>query len=131
MKFKLTKYKKKIKIKKLEPNTLSFECTINDLELSVVNEKIIDHLVLKDIEPELDDLMKRIIDYLEGDDSEDEAALLLDELAHLRSVLSEVEKKLSKAVVVMQMKKIRFIAFELKKRLINYNNDKKRVKKAR
>ena len=129
MKWSLTKTKKKIKIKNISPPTNSLEHKINKQLIIISNGELIDKLLLKNLEPELNNLIKRILEYLtEEEDDADEAILLFDELARLRSIFNEQEEKLSKSVVTNYMKKIRFVAFELKKRLIRYKLERTTTK---
>jgi len=121
MKWSLNKSKKKTKAKNTYPSLDNLEFKIKNQMLVIHHQELIDNLLLKQINANLDELIKRILEYLaDEDDNADETMLLFDELARLRSVFAKYDQQLSKEAKLNYMKKIRFVAFELKKRLIGY-----------
>lgn len=118
------KEKNKFINRELSNNYLELE--INKITIILNNQRLIDELYLNKIMPKLDALAKEILLYLNSeDDDEDKTSLLYDELAKQRSIiLKRYEKFLSDEAVHKYMKNIRFLASELKKRLLTYNYEK-------
>lgn len=110
--------------RELSKNYLKLE--INKKTIILNNQKLIDELYLNKIMPKVDKIAKKILIYLKNeDDDQDQTSLLYDDLANLRSlILKKYEKCLSEEAILMYMKKIRFLASELKKRLKTYNYEK-------
>lgn len=108
----------------LSKNYLKLE--LNKKTIILNNQKLIDEFYLNKIMPKVDKIVKRILIYLNNeDDDQDQTSLLYDDLANLRSlILKKYEKCLSEEAILMYMKKIRFLASELKKRLKTYNYEK-------
>ncbi|MDD4705864.1 MAG: hypothetical protein PHS24_01445 [Bacilli bacterium] len=118
------KEKNKLINRELSKNYLKLE--INKKTIILNNQKLIDELYLNKIMPKIDQLANRILIYLNNeDDNQDQTSLLYDDLAKLRSlILKKYEKFLSEETIILYMKKIRFLASELKKRLKTYNYEK-------
>jgi len=132
MKWFLIKKEKKIKIKKPELAINGLEIELKKQLIIIYPQDVIDRLLLKMIEEDLDKLIRKIINHLTNDEeSADETALLLDELARQRSVYREYDHKLSKKAIMKYMKKIRFVAFELKQRLVSYTYEAPKQTKGR
>ena len=122
---------KHVKDLKLASNIWVYEDTKKSLLL--MNQPLIDRIILPMINADLDLLIKQIITCLsEDDEDEGQISNLYDELAKQRSIiLNKYEKYLSKRAQEVYMKKIRFAAFELKKRLITYNYPKTTIKRGK
>ena len=128
MKYKLTKTKKKNKAKNTHDALNNLERKIKKQKICIKSQTIIDHLLLKEFKVELDKKLVKILEYLsDEEDNADETLLLFDELARLRSILYE-DQRLSKEITMKYMKKIRLIAYELKKRLISYKTEQTKTK---
>ncbi|MDD2409801.1 MAG: hypothetical protein PHD03_03680 [Bacilli bacterium] len=124
--YSLIKKKEKNKLLNRELSKNYLELKLNKKTIILNNQKLIDQLYLKEIMPKLDKVTQKILLYLNSDnDDEEQANLLYDDLAKLRSlILKKYEKFLSKEAIHMYMKNIRFIASELKKRLKTYDYEK-------
>jgi len=98
--------------------------------LNIYSQPLIDKLSLREINHDLEPLLRQILLYLASDeDDETQTGRYYDLLAKQRSnILNNYEKKLSKAAVEAYMQKIRFVAFELKKRLMSYQYQKESLK---
>ena len=124
MKWILTKKKKKIKIKATEIFSKNLEFNLGKQVIIVYPEDLIDELLLNKINESLNQLIKQIIEHLSTDEEgEENTTLLLGELAKQRSIYQIYDEKLSKAAIMKYMKKIRLLAFELKKKLQTYKKE--------
>ena len=130
MKWKVVRRKKKIKTKNQDVALNSWLFKSKEKNLLINNQTLIDQLCLGIINEFLDELLTRIVNYLASEEDDAETtSLLYDELAKQRSfILQEYEAFLSPWAVQMYMKKLRFAAFELKKRLKSYNYQRRSVK---
>lgn len=117
---------KKSKLINREVSKNYLELELDKQKIILNNQKLIDQLYLNKIIPKLEKLAKKILLYLNTeDDDENETSLLYDELAKQRSIiLKRYEKLLSDEAILKYMKNIRFLASELKKRLLTYNYEK-------
>ena len=118
----LIKVKKKKKPKKISKADLSLPVLIKKREIRLNNQYLIDKYLLNHINKELDKLLIRILEYLSSEeDDAGKTSLLFDELSKQRgNILNQYEESMSKLAIEEYMRKIRFAAFELKKRLISY-----------
>jgi len=125
MKWILKKSKKKRKTKNQEIAKNILEVQLKKQNIDIYQQKMIDYLLLKMINRDLDKLINKIVYYLASEDNDDEeTALLFDELAKLRGIYREYDKKMSEEATLSYMKKVRFAAFELKKRILSYEAPK-------
>ena len=131
MKWILTKNKKNRQPKEAELATNNYVMKLKKQEILVMNQGIIDAVLLEQINKSLARLLNEIINCLTDDeDDAEKAGLLYDELAKQRSIiLNNYEKHLSAAAIQTYMKKIRFVALELKKQLMAQRNNKAVVRR--
>lgn len=95
--------------------------------LTIYNTKLIDKLIYNDYGIKLDKLIKKIVFFLNNEETDDNntSSLLLDELAHQRLILKEkYEMYLSIEAHSNYLKKIRFLANELKRTRYLYEEAK-------
>ncbi len=122
MRYILIKEKESNKVNKFDLSHNSYTIKLNRREVLIVNQKIIDRILLMELFEKLNPVFKKIVCFLneEADDPES-AGKLLDELARQRSIiLKKYEKYLSLRAREEYLKKIRFLAIELKRRLNTY-----------
>ncbi len=112
--YKLSKTKKKYKFKE-SFDFLSYPITINDIEISVVNEKIIKVLVKDNIKDTYTKLVNNILKFIEEDSSDDNDELLLSQLYNLNNVIFNLYKEyFTKAELNKYARNIRMLVNELK-----------------
>jgi hypothetical protein len=105
-----------------------YETIINRQKITIMSQDLIDDYLKTKYMPALQRLLAKILRFLtdNDDDTDDDAGLLLDELARERAVLlNKYEKNLSKKAVKEYMKMISLFANELK---IKYYENKKQEK---
>lgn len=119
----LIRKEKKPKIIDAISTEATLELKLKRRTVTIKAQFLLDALLLKEINPDLDKLIEEILEHLATDeDDSTQTGLLYDELAKQRSmILNKYEKRLSENAVQTYMKKIRFAAFELRKRLMAYN----------
>jgi len=130
MNWQLIRRKKKQKAKKVKKTGNFIPVLIKKKELTIINQDLIDKLLLYEINKVLDRLLINILQYLSAEeDDAGKTALLFDELSKQRgNILNQYEEVMSKLAIEEYMKKIRFAAFELRKRLVSYEYAKTEYK---
>ncbi len=94
---------------------IGYETKVNKSNIIIYNQLIIDALIKKKLIPEYNKLVRKILIFLNEDNSSEGASLLLDELARLyASYMTKYEKYLSKSEKEEFMKNIRLLSNELK-----------------
>lgn len=117
--YKLIKTRKKFKFKE-SFDFLSYPITINNIEISIVNEKIIKVLVKENINETFNKLVSNILKFIEDDESETDDELLLTQLYSLNNVIFNLYKDyFSKAELNKYARNIRLLVNELKIRSKN------------
>ena len=125
MKFILIKTKKKQKMKNVvftERFLFKLEESIKKREICIVDQRLIDRYCLYEINKKLDKLLNKILIHLSSEDADPgETTILFDTLARMRGqILNTQEELMTKDAIEEYMEKIRFAAFELKKRMMSY-----------
>lgn len=103
---------------------------IKKQEINLIYQELIDRILLKEVFKSLNKTLNNTLKYLtDEEDNEEETSKLYDELAKQRSIiLKKYEKYLSALAKEQYLKKIRFLALELKKRAISYNYSTEKLK---
>lgn len=130
MKYFLVKESLRIRIKSLESNRNSYIIKLEKQEILINYQKLIDKILLKELFKGLNPTLNRILAYLtEEDDTSEATGKLYDDLAKQRSIiLKKYDKYLSDIAKEEYLKKIRFLALELKKRLKTYTYPEEKLK---
>lgn len=114
--YKLTKSKEKYTITCYNTGKY-YPLKIKKNNILLAKEEMINHLIRIKYLPEYNKLIAKILSFLE-DDSNDDAGILLDELAHEREILFNLyEKYLTAEEKEYYLKNIRILANELRSRI--------------
>lgn len=118
--YKLYKTKSKFKISGDVP-IINYQINVGGNTVNIINQLIIDRVVESKYSKNFNNLMKKILEYLDDDDSDSSTALLyLDELSRLRDMLiNKYVRYISPELKSKFMKNIRLLAHELKKKVKN------------
>ena len=112
----------KTKKKKKMTNIIYTDKSLSRLEICLVDQRLIDKYCLYEINRKLDKLLNKILIHLSSEDADPgETTILFDTLARARGhILNSQEELMTKEAIEEYMEKIRFAAFELKKRMMSY-----------
>lgn len=118
--YKLYKTKSKFKISGDVP-IINYQINVGVNTVNIINQLIIDRVVESKYSKNFNNLMKKILEYLDDDNSDSSTALLyLDELSRLRDMLiNKYVRYISPELKSKFMKNIRLLAHELKKKVKN------------
>lgn len=130
MKYILIKENFKSKTISTELNKNFYLLKLAKQEVSLNYQKFIDKILLRELLKGLNPVLNKILTYLADEDDEGEmTGKLYDELAKQRSIiLKKYDKYLSLQAKDEYLKKIRFLALELKKHLKTYTYSEEKVK---
>ena len=110
------------KIKNFDLSNSTYLIKISKKEILITNQNIIDKLLLQELFKKLNPVLNKIVFYLnDEEDNSESTGKFYDELAKQRSIIiKKYENFLSQKARDEYLKKIRFLALELKKRLTTY-----------
>ena len=94
---------------------LSFPIKINNINVLIVNDKLIKVLLKDNISKDFNKLVSKVIIFLDEDQDDDTAALLLSELANLQNIIFNLYSEFfTKKELDLYLRNIRLLANELK-----------------
>ena len=112
--YKLCKNKKKYHFKD-SFDFLSFPITINNINVLIGNDKLIEVLLKDNISKDFNKLVSKVIIFLDEDQDDETAVLLLSELANLQNIIFNLYSEFfTKKELDLYLRNIRLLANELK-----------------
>lgn len=112
--YKLCKNKKKYHFKD-SFDFLSFPIKINNINVLIVNDKLIKVLLKDNISKDFNKLVSKVILFLDEDQDDETAVLLLSELANLQNIIFNLYSEFfTKKELDLYLRNIRLLANELK-----------------
>lgn len=115
--YKLYKNKKKYKFKE-SFDFFSYPLTLNNIEVSIVDERIIKIFIKYNINFDFNKLVSRILLFLDDSESSQDGTLLLSELNNLNNMIFNLYiDYFTKAELNYYMRNFRVLVQELKKRM--------------
>lgn len=112
--YKLYKNKKKYHFKD-SFDFLSFPIKINNINVLIGNNKLIEVLLKENISKDFNKLVSKVILFLDEDQDDDTAALLLSELANLQNIIFNLYSEFfTKKELDLYLRNIRLLVNELK-----------------
>ena len=112
--YKLCKNKKKYHFKD-SFDFLSFPIRINNINVLIVNDKLIKVLLKDNISKDFNKLVSKVILFLDEDQYDETAVLLLSELANLQNIIFNLYSEFfTKKELDLYLRNIRLLANELK-----------------
>lgn len=112
--YKLCKNKKKYHFKD-SFDFLSFPIRINNINVLIVNDKLIKVLLKDNISKDFNKLVSKVILFLDEDQDDETAVLLLSELANLQNIIFNLYSEFfTKKELDLYLRNIRLLANELK-----------------
>lgn len=115
--YKLYKNKKKYKFKE-SFDFFSYPLTLNNIEVSIVDERIIKIFIKYNINFDFNKLVSRILLFLDDSESSQDGTLLLSELNNLNNMIFNLYVDyFTKAELNYYMRNFRVLVQELKKRM--------------
>ena len=116
--YKLYKNKKKYKFKE-SFDFFSYPLILNNVEVSIVDERIIKIFIKSNINFDFSKLASKIIIFLDDDSDAEDGALLLSELNNLSNMIFNLYADyFTKNELNYYMRNIRLLVQEIKKRII-------------
>lgn len=116
--YKLYKNKKKYKFKE-SFDFFSYPLILNNVEVSIVDERIIKIFIKSNINFDFSKLASKIIIFLDDDSAAEDGALLLSELNNLSNMIFNLYADyFTKNELNYYMRNIRLLVQEIKKRII-------------
>lgn len=116
--YKLYKNKKKYKFKE-SFDFFSYPLILNNVEVSIVDERIIKIFIKSNINFDFSKLASKVIIFLDDDSAAEDGALLLSELNNLSNMIFNLYADyFTKNELNYYMRNIRLLVQEIKKRII-------------
>ena len=116
--YKLYKNKKKYKFKE-SFDFFSYPLILNNVEVSIVDERIIKIFIKSNINFDFSKLASKVIIFLDNDSDADDGTLLLSELNNLSNMIFNLDADyFTKTELNYYMRNIRLLVQEIKKRVL-------------
>ena len=116
--YKLYKNKKKYKFKE-SFDFFSYPLILNNVEVSIVDERIIKIFIKSNINFDFSKLASKVIIFLDNDSDADDGTLLLSELNNLSNIIFNLYADyFKKTELNYYMRNIRLLVQEIKKRVL-------------